>query len=418
MSAKHSSAPRRIVVSGLGAFSPLGPDAPTTWQAMLAGRSGIHAFKDEAYADLPVRFGGRIAVEPTEVLDRVEARKLDRANQFGVIAAREAWSSAGSPDADPERIGVVMATGIGGLTTMLEQYEVLKNKGPRRVSPYTVTKMMPNATSAIIGIELDAKAGAHAPVSACASGAEAIVMASEMIRNGRADVVLAGGTEAVLHPLPFAAFSNMMALSKRNDEPERACRPFDKERDGFVMSEGSAALVLETLESAQRRGAQIYAEVLGYGMTNDAHHITQPDPEGNGISRTLRMALDTSGLEPAQVLHINAHATSTEQGDVAEALAIRQVFGHEAADQVIVTGTKSMHGHMLGAAGAIESLATVQALHEGVVPPTINLDHPDEAVQLDIATKPRPLPDGPAAAFNDAFGFGGHNVVVVFARYL
>lgn len=406
----------RVVVTGLGAFSPLGPDVPSTWQAMLAGRSGVRYLDEEQFANLPVRIGGRVAVEPSEVMDRVQARKLDRTSQFGVISAREAWASAGKPDPGSDRLGVVMATGIGGLTTMLEQYDLLKEKGPRRVSPYTVTKLMPNGTAAAVGLELQARAGVHTPTSACASGAEAIVMAADMIRGGRADVVLAGGSEAVIHPLPLAAFANMIALSKRNDDPERASRPFDKARDGFVMSEGSAAVVLETLESAQARGATVYAEVLGYGMTNDAHHIAQPDPDGAGISQTLRLALQNAGVEPSDVVHINAHATSTEQGDVAEALGIRRTLGDKATDNVVVTATKSMHGHLLGAAGAIESLATVLALHDGVAPPTINLDDLDDDVRLDVPREARTLPEGDAVALNNAFGFGGHNVVIAFGR--
>ncbi|MQA81300.1 MAG: beta-ketoacyl-ACP synthase II [Streptosporangiales bacterium] len=412
-----STEPRRVVVTGMGAFSPLGADVDSTWQGMLAGRSGIVALEDEQFADLPARIAGRVATEPTEVLDRVEARKLDRSAQFALIVAREAWKSAGEPDIEPERRGVVMATGIGGLTTLLTQYDNLREKGPRRVSPHTVPMLMPNGPAGTIGLELKARAGVHVPVSACASGAEAIANGYDMVRNGRADVVVAGGTEAVIHPLPLAAFANMMALSKRNDEPQRASRPFDKARDGFVMGEGSAAVVLETLESAQRRGATIYAEVLGYGMSNDAHHIAQPEPEGNGIRRAIGAVLTNAGIEPADVRHINAHATSTPLGDIAEAIAIRATLGDEATDNLVVTAPKSLFGHLLGAAGAIESMSTVLALHHRVVPPTINLDDPDDEVPLDIATEPRELPGGDLVAFNNAFGFGGANVVVAFGTY-
>ncbi|HEX6445176.1 MAG TPA: beta-ketoacyl-[acyl-carrier-protein] synthase family protein [Streptosporangiales bacterium] len=407
----------RVVVTGFGAFSPLGADASTTWQGMLDGRSGIVVLDGEEFADLPVRIAGRAAVEPTEVLERVQARKLDRSAQFAMIAAREAWQSAGTPDTEPERRGVVMATGIGGLTTLLSQYDNLREKGPRRVSPLTVPMLMPNGPAGAIGIELGARAGVHVPVSACASGAEAVASGFEMIRNGRADVVVAGGTEAVIHPLPLAAFANMMALSKRNDEPTRASRPFDKARDGFVLSEGSAALVLESLESAQRRGATVYAEVLGHGMSNDAHHIAQPQPEGRGIHDALTSVLSRTGVDPKEVRHINAHATSTPLGDDAEALAIRSVLGDDAADRLVVTAPKSLFGHLLGAAGAIESMATVLALHHRTVPPTINLDDPDDDIALDIATEPRELPAGRIVAFNNAFGFGGANVVVAFASY-
>lgn len=412
-----TEANRRVVVTGMGAFSPLGADVDSTWQGMLAGRSGIVALEDELFADLPARIAGRVAMEPTEVLDRVEARKLDRSAQFALIVAREAWKSAGEPDIEPERRGAVMATGIGGLTTLLTQYDNLREKGPRRVSPHTVPMLMPNGPAGTIGLELKARAGVHSPVSACASGAEAIANGYDMVRNGRADIVVAGGTEAVIHPLPLAAFANMMALSKRNDEPQRASRPFDKARDGFVMGEGSAAVVLETLESAQRRGATIYAEVLGYGMSNDAHHIAQPEPDGNGIRRAIGAVLTNARIEPAAVRHINAHATSTPLGDIAEAIAIRGTLGDEATDNLVVTAPKSLFGHLLGAAGAIESLSTVLALHHRMVPPTINLDDPDDEVPLDIATEPRELPEGDLVAFNNAFGFGGSNVVVAFGTY-
>lgn len=408
---------RRVVVTGVGAFSPLGADATSTWEAMLAGQSGIVALEDEQFADLPARIAGRAVVEPADVLERVEARKLDRSGQMAMLVAREAWRSAGTPDNDAERRGVVMATGIGGLTTLLRQYDTLREKGPRRVSPHTVPMLMPNGPAGAVGIDLGAQAGVHVPVSACASGAEAVANGYQMIKDDRADVVLAGGTEAVIHPLPLAAFANMMALSKRNDEPRRASRPFDKARDGFVMGEGAAALVLETLDSAQRRGATVYAEVLGYGMSNDAHHIAQPEPEGNGIRRATRAVLERTGVEPSAVAHINAHATSTPLGDVAEALAIRAVLGDEAADRLVVTAPKSLFGHLLGAAGAIESLATVLALHHRTVPPTINLDDPDDDVPLDVATEPRTLPDGRIVAFNNAFGFGGANVVVAFGGH-
>ncbi|MQA04265.1 MAG: beta-ketoacyl-ACP synthase II [Streptosporangiales bacterium] len=410
-------ADRRVVVTGLGAFSPLGADAGSTWTEMLAGTSGVVALTDELFADLPARIAGRAAVEPTDVLDRVEARKLDRSGQMAMIVAREAWQSAGDPQTPPERRGVVMATGIGGLTTLLAQYDNLKEKGPRRVSPLTVPMLMPNGPAGAVGIDLGAQAGVHVPVSACASGAEAVANGYQMIVDNRADVVIAGGTEAVIHPLPLAAFANMMALSKRNDEPQRASRPFDKGRDGFVMGEGAAALALESLESAQARGATIYAEVLGYGLSNDAHHIAQPEPEGNGIRRAIKAVLANTGVEPASVALINAHATSTPLGDVAEATAIRAMLGNEAADNLVITAPKSLHGHLLGAAGAIESLATVLALHHRVVPPTINVDDLDDEMSLDIATEKRTLPDGRLVAFNNAFGFGGANAIVAFATH-
>jgi 3-oxoacyl-[acyl-carrier-protein] synthase II len=415
----------RIVVTGLGATSPLGGDVPTTWAAMLAGISGVRALSEDWAADLPTRIAGRIAVEPTEVLDRVKARRLDRSAQFAMIAAQEAWSDAGfSEDAGPisdvpnteldgDRVGVAIASGIGGVTTLLANYDSLRDKGPRRVSPLAVPMLMPNSPAANVGLAIGARAGVHTPVSACASGNEAIAHGIDMIRLGRADVVLAGGTEAAIHPLPMAAFANMMALSRRNDEPERASRPWDRDRDGFVLGEGAAILVIESAEHAAARSARVYAEVGGAGITADSHDIAQPDPEGRGATRAMMLALKEAKLSPHDVQHINAHATSTPQGDVAENLAIRKALG-DSVSNVVVTSTKSMTGHLLGAAGALESVATVLALHDRVVPPTINLDNPDPEIDLDIATEQRKLPDGEIAALNNSFGFGGHNVAIAF----
>ena len=404
---------RRVVVTGVGATTPLGGDVASTWDAMLSGRSGVRTLTQEWAADLPVRFAATAAVDPSEVLDRVEARKLDRTQQLALIAAREAWADAGSPDVDPERLGTVIGSGIGGALTLLGQWDNLRENGPRRVSPHTIPMLMPNGPAAVVGLELNARAGVHTPVSACASGAEAVAYATEMIRTGRADVVVAGGTEACIHPLPLAAFSAMMALSKRNDEPQRASRPYDKGRDGFVFGEGSAVLVLESEEHARSRGAQVYAEVSGIGISSDGHHIAQPDPEGHGVIRAMRFALEDADAAPGDIVHLNAHATSTPQGDVAEAAAIRVVLG-DATDRVAVSATKSMTGHLLGAAGALESVATVLALRHRVAPPTINLDDPDDDVRLDVVHGgPRPLPSGDLAAFNNSFGFGGHNVALV-----
>jgi len=405
-----------VVVTGLGAFSPLGGDVPTTWEAMLAGRSGVRALTEPWVTDLdlPVRIAATTAVDPLDVLDRVEARKLDRTEQLALLAAREAWADAGSPQVDPERLGVVVASGIGGALTLLGQWDVLREKGARRVSPHSIPMLMPNGPAAYVGLELQARAGVHTPVSACASGAEAVSYGTRMIRDGRADVVVVGGTEACLHPLPLAAFAAMMALSKRNDEPERASRPYDKGRDGFVFGEGAGILVLESAEHAAARGARVYAHVAGQGITSDGHHIAQPDPEGRGAIRAIRFALDDAGAAPADIVHVNAHATSTPQGDVAEAVAIRAALG-DAADTAAVSATKSMTGHLLGAAGAIESIAAVLALHQRIAPPTINLDDPDDEVHLDVVSgAPRRLPDGTIHALNNSFGFGGHNVALVF----
>jgi 3-oxoacyl-[acyl-carrier-protein] synthase II len=423
---------KRVVVTGLGATSPVGGDVPTTWAALLAGQSGVRPIKHEWAEQLGTQIAAEVAVEPTDVLERVKARRLDRSGQLALIAALEAWADSGlgtaddpagdpadaaggsgSNAVDPERLGVAMASGIGGVQTLLSNYDALVQKGPRRVSPLAIPMLMPNSPAANIGLALGAKAGVHTPVSACASGNEAIALGIDMIRLGRADVVVVGGTEAAVHPLPMAAFGQMMALSKRNDEPEKASRPWDTGRDGFVLGEGAAVLVIESAEHAEARGAKVYAEVTGAGITADSHDIAQPDPAGIGATRAMRMALQESGLDPAEIRHINAHATSTPLGDVAEAGAIKAALGAEAARNAVITSTKSMTGHLLGAAGALESMATVLALHHRVVPPTINLDDPED-VGLDLAAEKRTLPEGRIAALNNSFGFGGHNVAIAF----
>jgi 3-oxoacyl-[acyl-carrier-protein] synthase II len=408
----------RVVVTGLGATSPVGGDVASTWSALLEGRSGVNPLTHEWAEQLNTRIAAEVAVEPLEVLDRVKARRLDRSGQFALIAALEAWADAGLVDGvaggavDPERLGVAMASGIGGVTTLLSNYDALIQKGPRRVSPLAIPMLMPNSPAANVGLAIGAKAGVHTPVSACASGNEAIALGIDMIRLGRADVVVCGGTEAAVHALPMAAFGNMMALSKRNDDPAAASRPWDKGRDGFVLGEGAAAIVIESEEHAKARGARIYAEAAGAGITADSHDIAQPDPSGRGATRAMLIALREADLSPSDVKHINAHATSTPQGDVAEAGAIRAALG-DAVDGAIVTSTKSMTGHLLGAAGALESVAAILAIRDRSVPPTINLDDPED-VGLDIATKVRDLPAGDVAALNNSFGFGGHNVALVF----
>jgi 3-oxoacyl-[acyl-carrier-protein] synthase II len=405
---------KRVVVTGLGATSPVGGDVPSTWQALLDGTSGVARLEHEWAAQLGAQIAAEVAVEPTEVLDRVKARRMDRSGQFALVAALEAWADAGLADADvdPERLAVAMASGIGGVTTLLSNYDALKEKGPRRVSPLAIPMLMPNGPAAGVGLAIGAKAGVHTPVSACASGNESIALGIDMIRLGRADVVVVGGTEAAVHALPMAAFGQMMALSKRNDEPERASRPWDKGRDGFVLGEGAAVLVLESEAHATARGAKVYAEAAGAGITADSHDIAQPDPAGLGATRAMRIALRESGLDASDIVHVNAHATSTPQGDLAEAGAIRHALG-DAVDGVVVTSTKSMTGHLLGAAGALESVATVLALQNRIVPPTINLEDPED-VGLDIADKPRELAEGDLAALNNSFGFGGHNVAIAF----
>ncbi|WP_062205378.1 beta-ketoacyl synthase [Streptomyces sp. NBRC 109706] len=410
---------RAVVVTGVGATTPLGGDSATTWEAMLAGESGARPLTQEWAADLPVTFAATAAVDPSEVLPRPQARKLDRSAQFALISAREAWADAGfqgrageDADVDPDRLGAVVASGIGGVTTLLSQYDRLRELGARKVSPHTVPMLMPNSPSANVSLDVGARAGTHTPVSACASGAEAVGYAWDMIRSGRADVVVAGGTEASVHPLPIAAFANMMAMSKDNEHPKTASRPFDVDRTGFVLGEGSGIVVLESADHAARRGARVYCELLGQGLSSDAHHIAQPEPTGRGIAMALRHLLANTDLKPEQLAHANAHATSTPQGDLAEVRALREVFG-EHLDQVAISATKSMTGHLLGGAGGVATVATALALYHRTAPPTINVDNLDPEVNADIVVgKPRELPSGTIAALSDSFGFGGHNVVL------
>ncbi|HST85480.1 MAG TPA: beta-ketoacyl-[acyl-carrier-protein] synthase II [Kineosporiaceae bacterium] len=406
----------QIAVTGLGATTPLGGDVTTTWDGALAGRSGTSPLDPawlERYA-LPVTFACRLAVPMTEVLTRQEIKRNDPSGQYALVAAREAWAHAGAPEVDPERLAVSMASGIGGVWTLLESYDTLNEKGPRRILPLTVPMLMPNGPAAAVGIEFGARAGVHTPVSACASGAEALAQAIQLIRRGLADVVIAGGTEAAIHPLPISGFAAMHALSTRNADPQAASRPYDVDRDGFVLGEGAAALVLESLEHARARGATVHAILAGAGITSDGYHIAAPEPEGKGASRAITAALKDSDLSPRDIVHLNAHATSTPVGDIAEAAAIKVAFG-DAIDQVAVSGTKSMTGHLLGAAGALEAVFTVLAVRDGIAPPTINLDSLDPAITLDVIGKdPRTLSSGPRAAISNAFGFGGHNVALVF----
>jgi len=398
-----------VLVTGLGATTPLGGNVGSTWAAMLAGESGVRKIDADWAQELPVRIVASLAVEPTDTLERVQARRLDRSQQVALVAAREAWADAGSPEVDPERLAVVVGTGIGGALTLLGQDDIMEDKGHRRVSPLTIPMLMPNGPAATVGLELGARAGVHAPVSACASGAEAIALGLDVIRSGRADVVVVGGAEACIHPLPLAGFSQMQALSTRNDEPEAASRPFDKGRDGFVLGEGAGILVLERAEHATARGARTYARLAGAGMSADAYHIAAPDPVGAGASRAISRAVQDAGLAPADIGHVNAHATSTPVGDTAEAAAILSSLG----EHPVVTSTKSMTGHLLGAAGAVEAIATLLAIRDGKVPATRNLDDPDDDIRLDLA-RVHPRTVTLRAAVNDSFGFGGHNVALVF----
>jgi len=403
---------QRVVVTGLGATTPVGGDVPSTWAALLAGQSGVKLLTEDWVETLPVHIAAPAAVDPSEQLARVEVKRNDRSGQFALVAAREAWADAAITDMDGDRLGVVIGTGIGGVLTLLANYDSLLEKGPRRVHPLAIPMLMPNSAAAHVALDLGARAGVHTPVSACASGAEAMSFAVDMIRSGRADVVVAGGTEAAIHQLNMAAFANMQALSTRNDEPERASRPYDKGRDGFVLGEGAGVVVLESAAHAKARGAKVYAEIASSGITSDAHHIAAPDPVGRGAARAMQMALDGAGIDASDIVHVNAHATSTPAGDVAEAQAMATVLG--AGSTACVSATKSMTGHLLGAAGAIETIATVLALHERTAPPTVNLEDPDDDVHIDVVRgEPRKLPDGPIAALNNSFGFGGHNVALV-----
>ncbi|WP_433495455.1 beta-ketoacyl-[acyl-carrier-protein] synthase family protein [Micromonospora sp. CA-248089] len=404
-----------VVVTGLGAVTPLGPGVASTWNALLTGRSGAVAMTDERYASLPVRIAAPVLADVEAALSRVTARRLDRFEQFAMLASREAWADAGLDEAgaDTERLAVTIGSGIGGLNTMLDTYDKLRTSGHRLVSPFTIGKMIPDGAASWVALELGARAGIQTPVAACATGNDALRDGTALIRSGKADVVIAGGAEACIHPLMIAGFCAMRALSASNDEPQRAARPFDKAREGFVLGEGAAVMVLESAGHAARRGARVYARLAGAGTSADAHDFAQPDPTGAGQAAAMRAALNDAGLRPQDVRHINAHAAGTPQGDRTESVAIRTVLGDHAG-QAVVTSSKAALGHMMGAAGAAESLATVLALHHRLVPPTINLEDLDDEIELDVAREPRELPSGRLAALSNSFGLGGHNVVVAF----
>lgn len=410
---------RRVVVTGLGTTSPVGGNVEETWAAIQAGRSGVRTLEHDWVAEheLPVTFAASVHTPPSEVLPKVEVRRNDPAGQYALIASREAWAHAGTPEVEPERLGVAIGSGIGGVWTLLDQWDNLRTKGPRRVFPLTVPMLMPNGPAAAVSLDLTARAGAHTPVSACASGAEAIGLALTMIRSGRADVMVAGGTEAAVHPLPLAAFAAMTALSKRNDDPATASRPYDVTRDGFVLGEGAAVMVLEAEEHALARGATIYGVVAGVGSSADAYHITAGEPEGAGAARAMSEAVANAGLATDDIVHINAHATSTPVGDAAEARAIARAFGAH-SEQIPVTATKSMTGHLLGAAGAIEAVLTILSLHHRSIPATINLSEQDPEIPVDVVTgSARELPERDLAALSNSFGFGGANVALTFTTH-
>ncbi|MGB3441155.1 MAG: beta-ketoacyl-[acyl-carrier-protein] synthase family protein [Actinophytocola sp.] len=407
-----------VVVTGIGATTPLGGDVTSTWDGLIAGRNGIKT-NDTEWAEkykLPSRLMAPLAVEPSEVLPRVQLRRMDRCEQIAVIAARQAWADAGyelpsdeHEPVDPDRLGVAIGTGVGGPVTLLDQDDLLEQHGLRKVSPLTVPMLMPNGPAALVSIELRARAGVHAPASACASGAEGLAQAYQMIQSGRADVVVAGGAEACIHPITVAGFAQSRTLSLRNDEPERASRPFDLDRDGFILGEGSGVLVLESAEHARARGARVYGKLAGTGITSDAYHITGNHPEGIGQINAMTQAIRQAGLTPADIGHVNAHATSTVVGDIGEAVAIKKAIG----DHAVLTAPKGSIGHLVGGAGAVESIVTLLSIYHGIIPATRNLENLDPKVELDVvAGEARKL--DLAAAMNDSFGFGGHNVALVF----
>ncbi len=406
---------RRVVVTGIGATTPLGGDAQSSWQALLEGRSGVATLKQEWVArhELPVTFAAQAKVPAAEVLTPQEAKRLDPSSQLALISGRQAWEDAGSPEVEPERLAVDFATGIGGVWTLLDAYDALNERGPRRVLPMTVPMLMPNGPAAAIGMDLAARGGVRTAVSACASGNESIANGFHRVQRGEADVVVAGGAEAAIHPLPIAAFAAMQALSKRNDNPGAASRPYDTDRDGFVMGEGAGALVLEEYESAKARGAKIYCEIVGGSVTSDAYHITAPDPEGSGAARAVIAALEQADAKASDVEHVNAHATSTPVGDIAEFTALKRVFGSH-INNLVVTATKSATGHLLGGAGAVEAIFTILALKEQMSPGTLNLDNQDPQIPLNVPRKPHSLSRKEAVAISNSFGFGGHNAVLAF----
>ena len=399
-----------VVITGLGALTPLGPDVAAFEEGLLSGRSGARLLDEPEFADLPARIAA--TVDLTGRLERVEARTLDRVQQVALVAAREAWADAGAPEVEPTRLAVVIGSGIGGALTLLSQNDVLREKGPRRVSPHLIPMLMPNGPAATVGLEIGARAGVHTPVSACASGAEAIAMALEMLRDGRADVIVAGGAEACVHPLPLAGFAQMRALSTRHDDVAAASRPYDKGRDGFVLGEGAGVLVLETEEHARARGARVHGRLAGAGLASDAHHVTAPDPAGTGAARSIELALRDAGVSPTDVGHVDAHATSTPLGDLAEARALNLALG---SHRPPVTAPKSCTGHLLGAAGAVEAIAAVLALKSGVVPAIRNLEDQDDDADVD-AVRTVNRQHAHDVALSTSFGFGGHDVSLVLTK--
>jgi 3-oxoacyl-[acyl-carrier-protein] synthase II len=409
---------RRVVVTGLGALTPLGNTVEEFWAGLTQGRSGIGPVTKFDATELPTRIAGEVrGFDPLNYVDKKEARRLDPYLQYAIASATMAVDDAGFDvgKIDAERFGVLVGSGIGGITTLLDTHKVLLSKGADRVSPFFIPMLIINMASGLISMRFGAKGPNSAVVTACATGNHAIGDAVRLIQHDSADVMIAGGAEAIIVDLTFAGFCSMKAMSTRNDEPQRASRPFDADRDGFVAGEGAGLMVLESLDHARRRDARIYAEVIGYGMTGDAHHMTAPDPEGDGAARAMTMALRDAGISPAAVQYINAHGTSTPYNDKFETIAIKRVFGDH-AQALGVSSTKSMTGHLLGAAGGVEAIATILALHHGVLPPTINYEKPDPDCDLDYVPNQARKQDSEIALSN-AFGFGGTNATLVFRKY-
>jgi 3-oxoacyl-[acyl-carrier-protein] synthase II len=410
---------RRVAVTGLGLVTPLGTSVQTTWEGLIAGRSGAGPITRFDPAQYAVKFACEVkGFDPAQYLDKKEAKRFDLFAQFAIGAAEQAVTDACFANnwdkVDRRRVGAVIGTGTGGVATFEENCRALFEKGPSRVSPFFVPMYMPNAAAALISMRYGVKGPNYATVSACASSAHSVGDALELIRNGHADVMIAGGAEAAITPLAVASFANMKALSERNAEPQTASRPFDKDRDGFVMGDGAAVLILEEWEHAKRRGAKIYAEVVGYGMTADAHHITAPAPDGSGAQEAMRLAMHDAGVKPEQIGYINAHGTSTPHGDAAETAAVKSVFAAQAR-KLVFGSTKSMTGHLLGAAGALEAAVCSLVVQAGIIPPTINQFTPDPACDLDSAPN-RAVKRPVEVALSNSFGFGGHNVTLAIRR--
>jgi 3-oxoacyl-[acyl-carrier-protein] synthase II len=408
---------KRVVITGIGVVSALGQDIETFWSHLLSGKSGVSNIESFDTSEYPTKIAASIKdFQPEELIDRREVRRMDRFVQFGVIASLKALQDAKlnvQEDTDPERVGVIVGSGIGGLTTWEEQHRILMEKGPKRVSPFFIPMMIANMASGQISMITGAKGPNTTAVTACATGTHSIGDSFKMIQRGDADVMICGGAEATISPIGVAGFNALRAMSTRNDEPEKASRPFDKDRDGFVMGEGSGVLILETLEHALNRGAHIYAEIIGYGMSGDAHHMTDPDP--NGAARCMVKAIKDAGIDPSEIDYINAHGTSTPVGDISETTAVKKALG-EHAYKVAISSTKSMTGHLLGAAGGVEAVICGLTIENGIIPPTINLDNPDPECDLDYVPNTARKADV-RVAMSNSFGFGGHNATIIMKKY-